>query len=54
MYINLEDKEEFELVTKWLEDNPADKLFQKKLKENAPEKYKKLFEEVRERYINRK
>ena len=54
MCLDFDNLDEFELMSKWVEYNPEDKRFCLKLKPDAPEKFKKLFEEVKKRFTERK
>ena len=54
MCLDLNNQDELELMTKWVEKNPDDEMFWIKLKPDAPEKFKKLFEEVKKRFTERK
>ena len=54
MCLDLNNPDELELMTKWVEKDPDNKLFWAKLKPDAPEKFKKLFEEVKKRFTERK
>ena len=54
MFIDFENEEEFEMFSKWTESNSKDIKFHLKLKNGAPEKYKKLFKDARNRLLKRK
>ena len=55
MLPDLFDDDEMEMFEKWLEyDKNGDHRFWMKLKDDAPEKFKKIYEEVRNRYLNRR
>ena len=54
MTIDFENKDEVELIKKWVYVDPENGLFIYKLKKDAPEKYKKVFDDLKERMISRK
>ena len=54
MCLDFNNLDELELMTKWVEKDPDNELFWAKLKPDAPEKFKKLFEEVKKRFTEKR
>ena len=54
MFIDIENDDELEMFSKWVMPNSDDNKFHLTLKEDAPVKYVKLFEEVRNRLLDRR
>ena len=54
MCFDFNNFDELELMTKWVEEDPDNERFWIKIKPDAPEKFKKLFEEVKKSFTERK